>query len=211
MPGFVDCPLTLYEGLVDSLKSRIGDTSYFCQGGIYQPCRRHSDTSRHPFQNLMLRSKGFYGPANGLDYFKSNTYSENFGVVRYGSMGPGIYTNSLLKGCIINGVTLGDTSFSVIGINQISSLIPGWFKLFQNYPNPFNPTTQISFDIPKASFVEIIIYDERGQEIEKLVYDELSAGSYNADWNASAYPSGVYFYKITAGEFRETKKMVLVK
>ena len=102
-------------------------------------------------------------------------------------------------------------SFYNIGINTISSEVPEKYALHQNYPNPFNPVTYIEFDISEASFVNIVIYDVKGSEIEKLVNQKFSAGKYKADWNAAGYPSGVYFYKFETEKFTETKRMVLVK
>jgi hypothetical protein len=85
------------------------------------------------------------------------------------------------------------------------------FSLLQNYPNPFNPTTYIKFDLPQQSYVKLIIYDMLGREIETLVNEKLNAGSYSYDWNGDKFASGVYFYKLIAGDFVETRKMVLIK
>ena len=98
-----------------------------------------------------------------------------------------------------------------IGINLISNSAPGEFKINQNYPNPFNPATNIEFEIPENSFVSLIVYDQLGKVVENLVNNELKPGTYKYSWNASSYPSGVYFYKIQAGEFVQTKKMILIK
>jgi hypothetical protein len=107
---------------------------------------------------------------------------------------------------------------STVGINLIYTEIPRSFSLSQNYPNPFNPVTQIKFDIPKSGFVKITIYDLLGREISTLVNQQMQPGSYNVDWDASNFSSGVYFYKIevrqtgsSTGDFVESKKMVLVK
>ena len=89
--------------------------------------------------------------------------------------------------------------------------IASQFELHQNYPNPFNPTTNINFDIQKTCPTKLIVYDALGREIATLVNEELSAGSYQVDWSASDFPSGVYFYRLTAGEFIDTKKMTLLK
>lgn len=97
-----------------------------------------------------------------------------------------------------------------MGVKKINSFVEN-FKLSQNYPNPFNPTTNIEFDIPKSSFVKMIVYNSLGKEVATLVNEKLSAGSYVADWNGSGYPSGVYFYRIQAGNLNETKKMILLK
>jgi hypothetical protein len=98
-----------------------------------------------------------------------------------------------------------------VGITNINSDIPKEFSLHQNYPNPFNPSTNIKFDIPKSSFVRISVYDISGKEISVLVNTQLLPGSYQADWNASNYSSGVYYYTLTAGHYYETKKMILIK
>jgi len=104
------------------------------------------------------------------------------------------------------------------GVNIISNIVPDGFKLHQNYPNPFNPSTKIKFDIPTTSFVKLIVHDILGKEVAVLVNENLNAGSYAVDWNASTYPSGVYFYSISIHSdrleteaFVETKRMVLFK
>ena len=89
--------------------------------------------------------------------------------------------------------------------------LPTAFVLSQNYPNPFNPTTMISFDIPKRSQVRLVVYDILGREVKTLVDEMKSPGRYTVNFDASALPSGVYLYRITAGSFVETKKLVLVK
>lgn len=100
----------------------------------------------------------------------------------------------------------------ITGINKISSEINS-FELSQNYPNPFNPSTTIKFSIPKSEFTSLIIYDELGKEVTRLINDRLSAGTYEYSFsvNEKNLSSGVYFYKLTSGKFSETKRMVLVK
>jgi hypothetical protein len=85
------------------------------------------------------------------------------------------------------------------------------FKLYNNYPNPFNPVTSIKFDVPKKTFVNIEVFNAIGQRVSQLVNMDLPAGKYNIDWDASAYPSGIYFYRIVTSGFTDTRKMVLVK
>lgn len=85
------------------------------------------------------------------------------------------------------------------------------FSLSQNYPNPFNPKTNIEFSISEKEFVKLVVYDGSGREIETLVNEELSKGTYKFDWNASNLSSGTYFYRITTENFTDTKKMILVK
>ncbi|MBV6480183.1 MAG: hypothetical protein HGGPFJEG_03035 [Ignavibacteria bacterium] len=105
-------------------------------------------------------------------------------------------------------ITLVRTS---VGINVISSVVPERFELFNNYPNPFNPSTNIKFDIAQNAFTELKIYDLNGKEVETLVNENLSPGSYEYNFNAVNLPSGVYFYKLKSGNYVNTKLMVLIK
>ena len=90
-------------------------------------------------------------------------------------------------------------------------IIPEKYSLAQNYPNPFNPTTIIKYQIPELSFITIKVYDVLGSEVVTLVNEEKVAGNYEIEFNATQLPSGVYFYRLQAGNFIETKKMVLMK
>jgi hypothetical protein len=85
------------------------------------------------------------------------------------------------------------------------------YDLLQNFPNPFNPTTQLSFSIPNPSFTQLKVYDVFGREITTLVNEFLQEGIYNYEFNGKKLASGVYFYTLTAGNYSETKKMVLTK
>ncbi|MBI5404465.1 MAG: choice-of-anchor D domain-containing protein [Ignavibacteriae bacterium] len=99
-----------------------------------------------------------------------------------------------------------------IGIRNISGVVPDKFSLEQNYPNPFNPTTNIRYQISKNSDVTLKIFDILGKEIATPIDNEKhTAGTYEISWDASKYPSGVYFYKMKAGDFSAVKRMVLVK
>lgn len=96
-------------------------------------------------------------------------------------------------------------------VQNISSSIPTKFKLYNNYPNPFNPCTKIKFDLPQNSFVNIIVFDVSGRNVKNLVEENLSAGSYETEFNASNLPSGIYYYTLQSGNFTQTKKMILLK
>jgi len=89
--------------------------------------------------------------------------------------------------------------------------VPRQFMLRQNYPNPFNPSTTFAFSIPKKSFVSLKVYDVIGREVATVVSEQLNEGNYTQQWNASGLSSGVYFYRIQAGNFVETKKLILLK
>ena len=89
--------------------------------------------------------------------------------------------------------------------------VPEWYGIEQNYPNPFNPTTTIQFSIPYRSFVTLKIFDVLGQEVGTLVSQELGAGTFKTQWDATGFPSGVYFYRLQAGPFAETKRVMFLK
>ncbi len=100
---------------------------------------------------------------------------------------------------------------AVIGVHSVSTLLPEVFALQQNYPNPFNPITKVRFTVPNAGNVRISVYDALGKEVRLLVNESLQVGIYETDFDAANTPSGVYFYRMEAGNFSETKKMVVLK
>ncbi len=112
-------------------------------------------------------------------------------------------SNLVTKACE-SGVVFSDG-------NAVEFAIPGTFGLNQNYPNPFNPTTEISFSLPQATQVTIEVFNIQGQKVDVLAAGQFSAGSHVVNWDASTKPSGIYFYRLTAGENVDTKKMVLMK
>ena len=99
--------------------------------------------------------------------------------------------------------------FNLSGIVEINN--PEKFELKQNYPNPFNPSTKIQFYIPSTSNVKLAVYDITGKEVAVLVNENLNPGYYENVFNAGNLTSGIYYYKLTTGNFSETKKMILVK
>lgn len=121
----------------------------------------------------------------------------------------------------ITGSSAGLTSVSDIAtikytqspsdVNENSAKNPALFLLSQNYPNPFNPSTKIKYQVSSISHVSLVVYDILGNEIEKLVNEEKPSGSYEVTWYPENLPSGVYFYQLRAGEFVETKKLMLLK
>lgn len=104
----------------------------------------------------------------------------------------------------------GNINASPSSITQLTEIVRG-YELSQNYPNPFNPATNIKFSVLKSSVVTLKIYSNLGQEVATLVNEKLSSGAYRVDWNAADFTSGIYYYTIKAGEFAETKKMLLIK
>jgi mannose/cellobiose epimerase-like protein (N-acyl-D-glucosamine 2-epimerase family) len=103
-------------------------------------------------------------------------------------------------------------TYSMTGATNVASpalTVPGGYALKQNYPNPFNPSTQITFTLPAQTSVTLGVYDMLGREIAQLANGTLAAGEHSVTWNASGIPSGVYVYRIRAGVFTETKKLIL--
>ncbi|MBM4157409.1 MAG: T9SS type A sorting domain-containing protein [Ignavibacteria bacterium] len=98
----------------------------------------------------------------------------------------------------------------IYGIKKVGSQV-SHFELYQNYPNPFNPVTRINFDIPKNEYVTLKIFDILGKEVTILVDEPLTPGKYEVKFDGSGLSSGMYFYKLVAGTFNETKRMILLK
>ncbi|HLT24234.1 MAG TPA: T9SS type A sorting domain-containing protein [Ignavibacteria bacterium] len=125
----------------------------------------------------------------------------------------------LISGGITSGQSLNSTSMIysdtlTSSISQISNNIPDRISLHQNYPNPFNPSTKIRFDITSGSLsdaVKLAVYDITGREVAVLVNQQLSAGSYEYTFNAKGLTSGIYFFRLDAGDFSDVRKMTLLK
>lgn len=98
-----------------------------------------------------------------------------------------------------------------VGINPVSNQIPGQYGLKQNYPNPFNPQTTIEFALPVSGHTKLVIFDVLGREVNRVVNEFLSAGSYKMNFSASGLSSGMYFYRLESGGYTDTKKLLLVK
>lgn len=128
--------------------------------------------------------------------------------------GGGIYNPHILMAG--TGTEIKAKFHFIDNITTLSTSVPGGFKLSQNYPNPFNPNTKINFDIiqdakREEQDVKLVIYDQLGKEVRILVNSKLSSGSYSVEWDASDFPSGIYYYKLEAEGFSATKKMILAK
>jgi hypothetical protein len=113
-------------------------------------------------------------------------------------------SGELTSGCPVAAASRTD-------IAELRSDIPTEFALEQNYPNPFNPVTEIRFEVPVSSFVMLTVYDVLGREVATLVNGMQDAGNKSVSWDASNYPSGMYFYRMNAGTFTETRKLILLK
>jgi len=121
----------------------------------------------------------------------------------------GISSVQILKGCVINGIVYGDTTLT--NIKEEEHSFKTNYQLCQNYPNPFNPSTKISYQLPKAGNITLKVFDVLGKEVTTLVNEYKNIGRYEIEFNANNLPSGVYFYQLKAGNFVQTKKMILIK
>lgn len=122
--------------------------------------------------------------------------------------------NTIIVGGIADNTNLGAAWIFIPGTTSVqnsSGEVPNGFQLSQNYPNPFNPSTTINFSIPQSGYVSLDIYNINGERVTTLVSEELNAGSYDYNWDASSLSSGVYFYKLISSSFTSTNKMLLLK
>ena len=154
-----------------------------------------------------------------LSYYPDSTFSHWYWTEKYAiGIGQIWYGNEVmyrnLIGCVINSDTLG----YIVNVEKDDLHQPEKYYLYQNYPNPFNPMTRINYQIPQDGKVNLKIYDILGNEVKTLLDEHKYAGRYEVEFNASTLPSGVYFYQLRAtsgksqaGDFVETKKMILMK
>jgi hypothetical protein len=210
------CSYSPNEIMQDSLRARINDTvGALCITNNEYPYRC-ADTSNVTIFGYSRQSKTFL--QEGFESGWERQYVKGFGISYFWYIQPACSWGSTLRGCVINGVVYGDTTF-IVGINRIGTEIPEEFALYQNYPNPFNPVTKIRFSLPRPSkegetLVRLVVYDVLGEEIATLFSSPLGrvgGATYEVEWDGTNYPSGVYYYKLESGDFSQTKKLVLVK
>jgi hypothetical protein len=146
----------------------------------------------------------FYSSTNGANWI-------NTGATIINPTTLAVSAGNLVAGTYGTGFWKRPISEIVTTVGRNTNGAPTKFGLDQNYPNPFNPSTTISFSIPSRSFISLKIFDVMGREVITLVSDQLSAGTYQHQWNASGMPSGVYFYRLHAGAYIETKRLILLR
>ncbi|MBL7127651.1 MAG: T9SS type A sorting domain-containing protein [Ignavibacteria bacterium] len=154
--------------------------------------------------------KGFI--SENIDTRYTTNGGENWSVLMNVKANEICFTNSMTGWlCGDSGLIMKTTNGGITGMEAITPNIPNKFSLFQNYPNPFNPTTTIRYDIKSKGYVELKVFDLLGREITTLVNESQTPGTYEVVFYASSLPSGVYFYRLKAGDFVETRKMVVLK
>jgi photosystem II stability/assembly factor-like uncharacterized protein len=149
----------------------------------------------------------FFSTNNGTSWIECNV-----GLIEW----PVVYALAISGTNLFCALSVGSVwkrplSDIITSVERRSTDLPTQFNLDQNYPNPFNPATNISFSIPSKSFVSLKVFDIMGREVSTITSEEMSVGNYSKQWNAANIPSGVYFYRLQAGSFTETKKMILLK
>jgi hypothetical protein len=117
----------------------------------------------------------------------------------------------IYAGFTVAGVWKRPLSEMVTDVKNDAVELPFHFSLAQNYPNPFNPSTTITYELPRATHVSLCVYNTLGQLINVLVDESKPAGAFSAQFDAATLPSGVYFYRLQAGEFTQTRKLLLVR
>ncbi len=148
----------------------------------------------------------FLSTNNGTSWTEVNSGLTNVGVLSLAISG-----TNLFAGTSGGGVWWRPLSQMVTSVVNRSSDVPAMFSLSQNYPNPFNPTTTISYQLPSNAFVVLKVFDILGREVQVLVNQREIAGVHSVTFNASNLPSGVYFYRLEAGTYHDTKKLLLLK
>ncbi len=213
---------------IQSLNSAPADSS----GRIYLPFSVDSSGNYSIYgrlNNPTFDDDSFWISVNGSEFELYNgLVTSGWEWVQFGNYDLDAGDNLLTIGYREDGATLDKIAISnalfaptgegdaALNICQTTSLypdseVPGKFKLAQNYPNPFNPNTQISFELPNQSKVSLEVFDLAGKKIASLVDEVRPAGNYNVDFNASELSSGIYFYRLRADGFTETKRMTLIK
>ena len=176
------------------------DTGYWGKKGIWRfpvsklnPIYRYRET---PVYNISSSIPGH--SVDSLWFDTRGLYKRTYISLYYGNHYEFTHTKASLDSVFVD-------------VSNYYSNIPEDFYLFQNYPNPFNPSTTIQYSIPERSNVVINVYDILGGEVAKLVNEEKPAGNYNVEFNGSNLTSGIYFFRLQAGDYVDTKKMILLK
>lgn len=169
----------------------------------------------------VYRCSNWYYTCSSFSYIGSTTstsYTDLYKTIGNGCVGSGddvtqyyvtAYNSSSESGGSNTASTCTDPGKT--GGPSGEASVPEILALHENYPNPFNPATKIRFDLPEAAHVRLVLYDVMGREVARLVDGQMEAGYRSVTWNAADVPSGVYLYRLTAGQFTATKRMILQK
>ena len=172
--------------------------------------------TNHSIRSLAINSSGdiFAGTDDG-GVFRSTDNGDSWTEINNGLTSAVVLSLAINSTGHIFAGTSGGGVFrsleSTTSVREVAGQLPSSFFLGQNYPNPFNPLTIIEYSLPRSGDVSLIIYNLLGEEVARLVDGFQQAGEYNTNWNASKISSGTYFYRLQAGDFVQTRKMLLLK
>jgi photosystem II stability/assembly factor-like uncharacterized protein len=176
----------------------------------------NSGLPNYPVYSLATSGTNLFAGSDGGGVYLSTDNGASWTSVSSDLMDLGVHTliingGNLFAGCDTSGIWCRPLSQMITAVDDNESNLPNIFSLSQNYPNPFNPSTVIKYSLPAESFVTIKLYDLLGREIKTLVNEDKTAGSYSYTFNASDLSSGIYFYRMEAGNFTQSHKLVLLK
>ena len=235
-----DYSVDLLVTLGDTFSFQVHNVGLFTTIGpvVYESSTILINTGATAFFNMTLRNEGLtatapliLGQISTTDscITEFNADASSFGDILAGesAMSKGNYSVDLNQNCVgdeiieftldmlSNGHVFWTDSFStqlvVVAITDEEAFVPDEYSLAQNYPNPFNPLTKIEYALPRTGEVFLMIYGLRGEEVARLIDGRQQAGYHHVMWDASNMASGIYFYSLQAGDFVQTRKMVLLK
>jgi hypothetical protein len=212
-------PTSLISGLIrcgsNMFANPVGWGDYLSTDNGNSWSEAHTDPSIFTFN--CIASFGptiFGGTSSGVSVSTTNGASwslKSTGLPTTGINSLLVNGNDLFAGTSDGEVWRRPLSEMITGVNNDQSQIPNDYALEQNYPNPFNPSTTISFSLPSKEFVTVKIFDVMGRDVATVASEEMPAGTYQRQWNAQGQPSGVYFYRMQAGGYTATKRLVILK
>ena len=207
--------IVVKDGLNDAhtfnVNSSLWDSTDQCKPSFYAVAdvgtNYHTLDSLITFANTL--KQGTYSASSWSSFSNALAYAVGLKVMNYSSSLSAASSLGLAKDTLITGInSLVKTSTAV---HSVSGNAPKMFALGQNYPNPFNPTTVINYQVPTASYVSLKVYDMLGRDVAVLVNENKIAGYYTSTFDARNMPSGIYFYKMNAGNYSTVKKLILMK
>ncbi len=185
---------------------------YSGSGTTWLPRNNGLPSGSKVYALVAVRRTLFVGVAGGV--YKSENLGQSWQQVNDPNIaGLSVYALGATETDLLAATNNGSWRRSLSEVTSVEDIgqVPQHFHLYQNYPNPFNPSTEIRYQASEVSHVSLKVYDVLGREVATLVDGEVEAGHHRVQWNAEGLPSGVYFYRLEAGSFVRTKRMVFVR
>jgi Secretion system C-terminal sorting domain len=208
---FLSEPTKLWAGSIDGVWLSIDNGTSWEE--------RNNGLSPDPYSSSIVRVNGIL--ITSLKFGGSGVFRSSNEGLNWEEWGEGLpFLNSIEKLILFedkiiaatsNGLWQRDTSAVITYSYEQSNSVPKSYHLYQNYPNPLNPTTTFEFSIPEQSYVKLEVFNLLGEKVATLVSEELNAGNNKYEWNAKQLSSGIYYINLTARDFTQTKKLILLK